>query len=368
MKIIPVANPNIGINEAKAAYKVIKSGWVSMGKKVEEFEKKIAKFTNTKYAIAMNNGTSALDALLSAFNIYKDEVLVPSLTYVSTANVVMYKNAKIRLCDSDNKTFNTNKDFLEKSITNKTKLIIVTDMKGMPVDYDLIKKISSKRRIPIIADSAESLGASYKNKLIGSQLIAHSFSFFANKNITTAEGGMVVTNNKKLYEKLKIIRNQGQIGRYNHVLLGNNFRMTDIMASIGIEQVKKIKKITTEKNKIANFYNKELSKIYQIQIPYIPKYVTQHSWYNYSIKVDEKFRNKLVKYLKKNGIETRLSFPPIHIQPYYVKKFKYKKNLCPNAYKAYLKFIDLPIWFGLKKSSQIKIINVIKSFFRNGNC
>ena len=160
---------------------------------------------------------------------------------------------------------------------------------------------------------------------------------------------MVVTNNKKLYEKLKIIRNQGQIGRYNHVLLGNNFRMTDIMASIGIEQVKKIKKITTEKNKIANFYNKELSKIYQIQIPYIPKYVTQHSWYNYSIKVDEKFRNKLVKYLKKNGIETRLSFPPIHIQPYYVKKFKYKKNLCPNAYKAYLKFIDLPIWFGLKK-------------------
>ena len=117
---------------------------------------------------------------------------------------------------------------------------------------------------------------------------------------------MVVTNNKKLYEKLKIIRNQGQIGRYNHVLLGNNFRMTDIMASIGIEQVKKIKKITTEKNKIANFYNKELSKIYQIQIPYIPKYVTQHSWYNYSIKVDEKFRNKLVKYLKK--MELRLDY------------------------------------------------------------
>ena len=364
MKIIPVANPNIGKDEAQSAYKVIKSGWVSMGKKVSEFESKIANFTNTKYAVAMNNGTSSLDALLTAFNIKNtDEVIVPSLTYISTANVVMYKNAKIKLCDSDYKTFNTDPKFIEKKITSKTKLIIVTDMKGMPVDYDLIKKISKKRKIPIIADSAESLGASYKNKLVGGQLIAHSFSFFANKNITTGEGGMVVTNDKKLYQKLRTIRNQGQKGRYNHVVIGNNFRMTDIMASIGIEQLKKIKHIIRKKNQIANFYNRELSKISQVQIPFIPKYVTQHSWYNYSIQIEQNKRDKLVNYLKKNGVETRLSFPPIHIQPYYVKKFKYKKNYSENAFKAYKRLIDIPIWYGLKKKSQNKIIKLIKNFF-----
>ena len=237
-------------------------------------------------------------------------------------------------------------------------------MKGLPVDYDSLKKLSKEKKIPIIADSAESFGAKYKNNIIGNQLLAHSFSFFANKNITTGEGGMVVTNNKQLYEKLKIIRNQGQSSRYNHTVLGNNYRMTDIMASIGIEQLRKIKKITKEKNKIANFYDKQFSQINQVKTPYVPEYASQHSWYNYSIQVEEKIRDKLVTFMKKRGIETRLSFPPIHIQPYYIKKFKFKKLDFINAYYSYKRFIDIPIWYGLNKKSQIKIVNTIKSFFQ----
>ena len=206
--IYSVANPTVGIEEANSVHKQIKSGWFSMGKKVKEFEK-VEKYIG-KHAIAINNGTSALDAVLTALNITeKDEVIVPSLTYISTANVVSYKKVALVLCDSNEDTFNVSYESLVSKITKKTKLIIVTDLKGMPVDYDKYIKLSKKTKIPIIADSAESFGAEYKNKKVGSQLLAHTFSFFANKNITTGEGGMVVTNNDKL-EKLRIILNQGQ--------------------------------------------------------------------------------------------------------------------------------------------------------------
>ena len=171
-KFIPVANPTVNIEEAKAVFNQVKSGWISMGKKVQEFENKVEKYIKVKNAIAMNNGTSALDALLTALNINeKDEVIIPSLTYISTANVVAYKKAKLVLCDSDPRTFNIDEKSLLKKISRKTKLIIVTDMKGMPVNYDFYKKLSKKLKIPIIADSAESFGAKYKNKMIGTQLL-----------------------------------------------------------------------------------------------------------------------------------------------------------------------------------------------------
>ena len=366
MKFIPIASPNLEHKEARAVFKTVKSGWISMGKKVQEFEKRVAQFTKAKYAIAMNNGTSTLDSILTALQIKEnDEVIVPSLTYISTANVALYKKAKLVLCDSNKSTFNIEPDSILQKITKKTKLIIVTDMKGMPVDYDFFKKLSQKTNIPIIADSAESLGAEYKNKKVGNQLLAHSFSFFANKNITTGEGGMVVTNSKHLSEKLRIIRNQGQNTRYNHIILGNNYRMPDILAAIGIEQIKKLKKIIIKKNKIAAKYNKELSKIKDLKIPYIPSYVSQHAWYNYAIRVNPRVRNKLINYLRNKKIETRLSFPPIHTQPYYKEKFKFTKKYAPQADEVYKEFIDIPIWTDLKTIQQTRIINSIKFFFNN---
>ena len=166
-----------------------------------------------------------------------DEVIVPSLTYISTSNVVLYNGAKLVLCDNDPDTFNVTVKNIEKN-NKKTKAFITVDLKGTPVDYAKFKKLGRKYKIYFISDSAESFGAKYK-KIVGTQADIHSFSFFANKNITTGEGGAVTTNNKKIYEKLKVIRNQGQDKRYNHIVLGNNYRMTDICASIGISQLKK---------------------------------------------------------------------------------------------------------------------------------
>jgi len=362
-KFIPVANPFIDSKEINAVNYVMRKKWITMGKKVQQFENSLAKFLGVKYVVAMNNGTSTLDSLVKYFSINnkEQEVIIPDLTYISTANVVTYNNGKIVLCDSNNDNFNINLKDLEKKISTKTKLIIVTDMKGMPVDYDELLKIANKKKIPVIADSAEALGSVYKNRKVGSQVFAHSFSFFANKNITTGEGGAISTNNKKLYKFLLKMRNQGQSKRYHHVIIGNNYRMTDIAATIGIEQLKKLKVIINKKNKIANFYNKKFNDRNEITLPEIPKYVSQHSWYNYTIIVNSKKRDKLINFLKKNKIETRVSFPTISSQPIYKNLYYNRKK--SNSIRLTKSLIDLPIWTMLSVKDQKKVIKAISVFF-----
>jgi len=348
MKHIPIANPQMSFKEANAAFKVISKGWISMGKKVQEFELKASKYLRVKNSILMNNGTSAIHAALLANGIQKgDEVIVPSLSYISSANAVLYCGAKPVFCESDPRTFNTNASFIEKKITKRTKAIIVVDLKGMPIDFDEI--LYAFKKYKIISDSAESFGAEYKNKKVGSQVKTHIFSFFANKNITMGEGGLITTNDDKLANICRIIRNQGQDKRYHHIMIGNNFRPTDYAAAIGIEQMKKIEKVLTQKNKIAKFYERELGNNINIKIPYVPSYVTKHSWYMYCVIINNKISRDKVKYfLEKNGVETRLSFPPIHLQPIYKKIFDYKKGDLPIIEEIYKTFLDIPCWMGMK--------------------
>lgn len=354
--MIPVANTFIGKKEAKAAYNVVNSGWLSKGKKVAQFEKDFAEYTGAKHAIAVNSGTSALHVALAALNIGPgDEVIVPSLTFISTANVVLYQGAKLVLCDINPYTYNVTSSIIEQKITKKTKAIISVDMNGMPIDYDPIIKLAKKHKLHLIADSAESLGATYKGRKIGSIAPIHCFSFFPNKNITTGEGGMITCQDDKLAKKIRIILNQGQEGRYNHTHLGYNYRMTDIQAAIGIEQLKGLDSVIKAKQKIADMYK----RLYPESKPYIPKYVTQHAWYMYTIKVKDN-RDKIVEYLKDKGIETRLSFPPVHIQPYYKKRFGYKREDLLLTSLTWENLINIPIWKGLNKEDQQYIIWKLK--------
>lgn len=366
MKYIPVANPDIGKKEAIAAYKVIKKGWISMGKEVFKMESEIAKILNNKFVLLFNNGTSCLHAALLSLGIQKgDEVIVPSLSYISSANAILYVGATPVFCDSDPNTFNTTASMIEKKITRKTKAIMTVDLKGMPIDYDEIKKKLRKYNLPLISDSAESFGSIYKNSMVSRQFDIHTFSFFANKNITMGEGGLVACKSKKIYEKIKIIRNQGQIERYKHIMLGNNFRPTDYAAAIGRVQLKKLHKVLNKKNLIAQRYNRNFKDIEKIQIPYIPNYVSKHSWYNYCIKVKTpKIKIHLKKFLKKNKIDFRESFPPIHNQPFY-KKLKIKKDKLDNCEKAFNCFLDLPIWSNISEKQVSYIIEKIKFFFKN---
>jgi len=363
--MIPVANTNLTEEEAKAAYDVVKSGWLSMGKRVNEFENDFKKYVNAKNAIAVNSGTAALHASLVAVGIKPgDEVIIPSLTFISTANIVLYEKAKPILIECDPKTYNITAEEIEKHITEKTKAIIPVDMNGMPVDYDPILEVAEKHSLPMVFDSAESLGAEYKNKKVGNIAPIHCFSFYPNKNITTGEGGIITTNDDELTEKIRIIINQGQKGRYHHVVLGYNYRMTEIEAAIGKFQLKKIDWILEEKEKIADNYNQAFKNFANVDIPFVPDYVTRHAWYMYPISVKKENRDFIVDKLKEAGIETRLSFPPIHIQPTYKKLFGFKESSLPVTYDTWSKLIDIPIWAGLDKEKQNYIISTIKNLLK----
>lgn len=366
MKNIPLANPYIGEEEAQAVYDVVKSGWLSMGKRVEEFESEFARYVGAKHAIATNSGTTALHLALIASGIEEgDEVLVPTITFISTANVVLYERAIPVLVECDPKTYNISLDDAKKRITGKTKIIIPVDMNGMPADYDRVLAFAEEAGLNVISDSAESLGAVYKGRKVGSIAPINIFSFFPNKNITTGEGGMITTDDDEKAALMRQIRNQGQDYRYHHIHLGYNYRMTEIPASIGIEQLKRIDFVLEEKNRIAESYSEAFKEDPDISPPFIPEYVDRHAWYMYAISLKEGLdRDRVVSELKSRGIDTRLSFPPIHIQPYYQKRFGYKNDSYPISYKAWKQLIDLPIWVGLTEEDQSYIIKNLKNIVK----
>jgi dTDP-4-amino-4,6-dideoxygalactose transaminase len=362
VKEIPVANPVIMEEDAKAVYETVRAGWVSMGRKVAEFEEKFAAYVGVRHAIAVNSGTSAVHLILCAAGIGPgDEVIVPSLTFISSANAVLYERANVVLCECDPATYNARVEDIEPRITPKTKLIMPVDMNGLVVDYGAIVALGKKHGIPVLGDSAESLGATYKGVKVGSQAWAHMFSFFPNKNVTTGEGGMITTNDDALAKELRILRNQGQDYRYHHIRLGYNYRMTDIQATLGIVQLSRIDKVLAEKDRLAKRYTEAFKNDPIIKAPVVPPFVTQHSWYMYAISLpDNVDRDAVVADLKADGIDTRLSFPPIHGQPYYQERFGYTNESLPVTQRAWNQLIDIPIWYGLKEDQQDFVIERLR--------
>ena len=359
---IPIANTYIREEEARAVYDVLRSGWITMGRKVEEFERMAAGYLGVKHAVFFNNGTSSLHVALMSLGIKEgDEVIVPTISYISSANVVVYCNAIPKFCESDPRTFNITAEEVKRRITRKTKAIITVDVKGMPVDFDAIIEIANKYNIPVLSDSAESFGSIYKGRLVGNQCPIHSFSFFANKNITTGEGGLITTDDINIAETCRLIRNQGQQKeKYKHIVIGNNYRPTDISAALGIEQLKRIEWIMKEKNKIAEYYNKAFSGSELITTPYVPVYVGRHSWYIYCLKLAEDVdRDLVVKKMWKNGVDTRLSFPPIHLQPVYRALYGYKEGDFPVSEEIYKTFIDIPCCVGMSEEIMERVVDTV---------
>lgn len=354
---IPVASPWITDDEVKAVEEVVRSGQLSMGPRVRTFEDDFASYTGANEALAVNNGTSALHVALAALGIGPgDEVVVPSLTFISTANVVAYLGAIPVLCECDPKTYNVTLDNLLEKVTTKTKAVIPVEMNGLPIDYDSILPAFDRLNIPVIVDSAESLGSIYKGKRVGSIAPIHCFSFFPNKIITTGEGGMITVSDAQLAQHMRQILNQGQDGRYHHVVLGYNYRMTEIQAAIGITQISKIDLFLEEKARIASRYHAAFQKTFNITPPFVPDYVGTHSWYMYAISVHNRDRDEIVKILDDKGIETRVSFPPIHTQPYYIEKFGYAKKDLPVTNQAFSNLIDIPIWPNMPEATQDEVI------------
>ena len=367
MKNVPLANPYLGEDEAKAVYDVVKSGWVSMGNKVKEFEGAFAEYVGAKHAIATNNGTTALHLALISLGIREgDEVLLPDITFISTANVALYERATPILVECDPRTYNISLMDAENRLTRKTRAIIAVDMNGLPVDYDRVIAFAERHNLGLIVDSAESLGAVYKGCKVGSIAPLHVFSFFPNKNITTGEGGMITTDDGEVAALLRQLRNQGQDYRYHHIHLGYNYRMTDIQAALGLEQLKKVENILSAKEEIALRYDQSFRGDPDISPPFVPEYIGRHAWYMYAISLKHGLdRDRIVSVLKTRGIDTRLSFPPVHTQPYYQNRFGYVQESYPISFTAWSQLIDLPLWVGLTHKDQEYVVECLKDAVRS---
>lgn len=374
---IPLTKPFFNENEVKAIRQVLKSGWVTQGPKVAEFERKIAKYCDAKYAVATTSATTGLFLSLYALGIGKgDEVIVPSFTFIATANVVMHVGAKPIFVDIDEKTYNIDPNKIENSITPRTRAIIPVDQVGLPCNLDKITKIAKKHNLLIIEDAACSLGSIYRGKKIGSfaGVEAVCFSFHPRKSITTGEGGMILTNNEKLAKRLGLLRHHGMaisdLERHNskkithesYSEIGFNFRMTDLQAAVGIEQLKKLPKFLKLRKEIASRYTQAFKKIDIIITPFIPKNVVPN-WQSYVIRLKKNSkitRDRLMQKLLDNGIATRRGVMAVHLEPAY--KNIYKKINLPITENSTSETISLPIYVNMKKNEQNYVIKKIINY------
>jgi perosamine synthetase len=339
-KFIAVNKPIVFNDDIKMVVKVLKKNWISGdGPYIKKFESQFANFNKRKYAIAVSNGTAALEIALKSLNFKKgSEVIVPTFSIISTALCVVKNNLKPVLVDSDLDNWNMIPEQIIKKINKKTKAIIITHIYGYPVDMKKILKIAKQKKIIIVEDAAEMIGQKYNNKICGSFGDVSTFSFYANKHITTGEGGMILTNNKKIFEKSKSLRNLCfGVGsqRYNHDDIGWNYRMSSMQAAMGISQLKKIKYLVTRKREIGRLYFSLLknNKFIKIQKPSL-EYADNIYWvFGVLLNANSKLkRDNITKKLLEKNIQTRNFFYPMHKQKIFQKlKIFSKNNHFPNS-------------------------------------
>jgi len=368
--MISYGRQNINKDDIGAVVKTLKSDWLTQGPKVLEFEKALAKYCGTRYAIAISNGTSALHLAYLASGLKKgDEVITTPNTFVATSNMLLVVGAKPVFCDIRNDTYNINEKEIEKLINKKTKAIVVVHFAGQPCEMEKIKKIAKKYKLIVIEDGCHALGAKYQGDKIGSCGYSEMavFSFHAVKPITTGEGGAILTNNKKYYERLISLRSHGihkdKQGKNIMVELGYNYRMTDIQASLGISQLTKLDKFIKKRRQVAQWYETYLKDENNIILPKEVK-GNYSGWHLYVIKTKKtEDRSKLFNYLRQKGVGVNLHYPAVYSHPYY-RKNGYGKTKLENENKYQSSCITLPCFFSLTRAQVEQIAELIKSYWR----
>ena len=360
--MIPIAKPIIGSKEIKAVTAVLKSGSVAQGKWVRDFEDRFASLHSVKYAVATSSGTTALHLALLALGIGKgDEVITTPFTFIASANAILYVGAKPVFVDIDEETFNINPKLIEKKITSKTKAILPVHLYGLPANMHEIMSIARRHNLFVIEDACQAHGAEIKGRKVGTIGDVGCFSFYPTKNMTTGEGGMVTTNDKELVERLVLFREHGMKVRYHHDVLGFNFRMTNIEAAIGIEQLKKLTKFNKVRIKNARFLNKHLSKVKGLILP-LSSRGYKHVFHQYTIRITKDYflnREDLIKRLLTNNIGSSIYYPiPVHKQKIYLD-LGYKNNF-PIAEKLSQEVLSLPVHPSLRSSDLNRIVKVLK--------
>lgn len=373
--MIPYGHQTIDEADIQAVERVLRSDYLTTGPAVGAFEEKVAGYAGAKYAAAVSNGTAALHTACLAAGIGPgDEVITSPITFAASANCVLYCGGRPVFADIDPATYNLSPEEIEKKITPRTKAVIPVHFAGRPCEMDAIGEIAKKHGLTVIEDGAHALGAAYHGRRIGTFSDMTIFSFHPVKPITTGEGGMVVTDDEKLYQRLKLFRShgitreewemegsapeQGEGWYYQQVALGFNYRMTDLQAALGASQMDKLDGFLQKRREIAARYSRAFAEVPGIGIPEWPKEM-ESGWHLYVIRIQEKERAEVYRRLQEAGIGANVHYIPVYRHPYY-QRHGYGEVCCPRAEELYRQIISLPIYPGLTGEEQQQVIDTVR--------
>lgn len=354
--MISIAKPLVGQEELEAVKKVFDSGVLAQGPVVEEFEKQLAAYCEYKHAIAVSSGTAALHVVMHALSIKeRDEVIVPDFTFIATANAARYVGARPRFADVDRKTFNITTPAIKKRITKKTKAIIPVSLYGQAYDVDEVLGLGKELSIPVVSDNCQAIGAKWKGKKNFGET-ASVLSFYPTKNMTTGEGGAILTDDDNLAQECRLWRNIGQRKAYDYAHLGYNYRMTSIQAAIGIEQLKKLDSFTEKRRANAKMLDELLARVKQVETPFVDEKAF-HVYHQYTIKAEK--RDELKQFLSVKGVGTGVYYPqPLSTLPTFSSK-----DACPKTAAIVQQVLSLPVHPTVTEQDLHVIADAVKEFY-----
>ncbi|MDP2966708.1 MAG: DegT/DnrJ/EryC1/StrS family aminotransferase [Pelolinea sp.] len=380
--LVPMSSPDINEADQQAVLEVLRTSYLSMGPKIKGFEKTVALYTGVKHALGVSSGTAGLHLCIRAADIQPgDYVITTPFSFVSSTNVLLFENAVPVFVDVDPKTGNIDPDKVRQAAADlksgdenranqwlprkgagkggKLKGILAVDVFGQPADYGALEKIAHDNNLILIEDSCEAIGAEYKHRKAGAFGDYGVFAFYPNKQMTTGEGGLIVTNNSTAANLMSALRNQGRAPGDNwlqHTHLGYNYRLNEMSAALGLSQMQRIDDLINKRETVAQWYNKYLKEIRGIEIPYISPDTTHMSWFVYVIHIDQRFnRDRTAAKLDAAGIPVRPYFLPIHLQPYMVERFGYKEGDFPITEDLGNCSLALP-FSGVMTEDQVKLV------------
>ncbi|MBU4349672.1 DegT/DnrJ/EryC1/StrS family aminotransferase [bacterium] len=374
---VPLSSPDIIEKDIEAVVKVMKTRFLSIGPKVVEFEKKMGSYAGTEYAVAVNSGTSALHLIIRGLGIGEGDVVITTpFSFIASSNCILFERGRPLFVDIEEDTLNLDADKVEEKLESlsreelvKVKALLVVDAFGQPADWYRFTEIARRYNLLLIDDSAEALGSEYKGRKCGSFGEAGVFAFYPNKQITTGEGGVLVTDNEELAKLARSMRSQGrgESGEWlDHERLGYNFRMDELSAALGCSQLERIVEILDKRAKVTEMYEEKLAEVEEVQVPYIAPYVSRMSWFVYVIRLKNGInRDQVMQYLNQEGVQCKPYFTPIHLQPFYRQMFGYKRGDFPITEDVSGRTIALPFFNNLKEEQIDYVVEKLKEGIKN---
>lgn len=366
--IVPLSSPDIGRRERELVNEVLAGNILSMGTKIEQFERMVADYLGVKEAVAVNSGTSGLHLAVRALGIGEcDEVITSPFSFIASSNCLLFERARPVFVDIDPLTMNIDPTGIEAKITPLTKAILPIHVFGRPAEMKAIMEIAGRHRLAVIEDACEAIGASYNGKMVGSESDAGIFAFYPNKQITTGEGGIISTNDSEIAELCRSMRNQGRSDGdkwLNHCRLGYNYRLDELSSALGVAQMERIDEMLAKREAVARAYNARLERLEGVTIP-LGEPGIKISWFVYVVCLGPGInRDRAMAYLQENGVDCRPYFQPIHLQPFYREMFGFHEGDFPNTERIASSTLALPFFNNCTEQQMDYVVEVLAEAIR----